>query len=283
MTGKDGRHGPGQRTGATVAITSLVNERIKAIRALEMRKERKATGLFVAEGAALAITARDNGWVPDTMVAESHALHDGVARELGQWARREGADVLAVSEAVLAKLAAKDNPQSLLTVFRQRWAALPEPSAALKDDAWVVLEEVRDPGNLGTIIRTADAVGAKGVILAGSCCDPWSRECVRATMGSIFAVPVVRADVAALMPWLTAWPGDVVATHLDAREDFRAVRYKGPALILMGSEGPGLSETLAARATRRVKIPMAGRLDSFNLAVATALVLYQVRGPYLSL
>jgi len=142
---------------------------------------------------------------------------------------------------------------------------------------------VRDPGNLGTIIRTADAVGAAGVILVGTSCDPYSRECVRATMGSIFAVPLVKMTREAFLAWCRGWPGDVVGTHLNCDEDFRKASYRAPALLVMGSEGPGLSEPLVKACTRLVKIPMAGQLDSLNLAVATALMLYQIRGPHLKL
>ncbi len=266
-----------------LVITSLQNERVKAIRALEMRKERKATGLFVAEGASILMTARDNGWRPETLVALSQALGEGVAKDLARWVGQGGGDVMAVSQVVLGKLASKENPQSLLGIFRQRHAALPDPHSAGAGDVWLVLEEVRDPGNLGTIIRTVDAVGAKGVILVGNCCDPWSRECVRATMGSIFTVPIVRVERGAFLDWRQEWGGDVIATHLSASEDFRAAQYRSPVLLMMGSEGPGLSDALNAVATRRVKIPMAGRLDSLNLAVATALVLYQMRGAHLKL
>lgn len=272
-----------RRPREPLVVTSLQNDRVKAIRALDMRKERKATGLFVAEGASILMTAREHGWRPVTLIGEANALASGVAKGLGEWAAGSGADVIAVSEAVLAKLAAKDNPQSLLGVFEQRWAKPPEVASVAEGDVWLALEEVRDPGNLGTILRTVDAVGAKGVILVGQSCDPWSRECVRATMGSIFAVPMLRMERAQFAAFAGRWPGDVAATHLAAAEDFRLARYRAPVLILMGSEGPGLSDELARCATRRVKIPMAGQLDSLNLAVATALMLYQVRGPHLEL
>lgn len=272
-----------QTHGEALVVTSLQNDRVKAIRALDMRKERKETGLFVAEGASILITARDNGWRPETLVALADAVGEGAARALSRWVREAGGDVMAVSQAVLGKLASKDNPQSLLGVFRQRYATLPRVKDVGHGDVWLALEEVRDPGNLGTIIRTVDAVGAKGVILVGACCDPWSRECVRATMGSIFAVPIVKAERDAFLSWCGGWTGDVVATHLGGRDDFRKAEYRSPVLLMMGSEGPGLSEAVAAAATRRVKIPMAGRLDSLNLAVATALVLYHLRGPHLQL
>jgi TrmH family RNA methyltransferase len=142
---------------------------------------------------------------------------------------------------------------------------------------------VRDPGNLGTILRTVDAVGAAGVILIGNCCDPTSREAIRATMGSIFAVPLVRASREQFLAWRAGWPGEVVGTHLEAKEDFRKAAYTAPVLLIMGSEGPGLSESLTRSCTKLVKIPMAGKLDSLNLAVATALTLYQLRGAHLKL
>jgi TrmH family RNA methyltransferase len=261
----------------------LTNDRIKAIRALEMRKVRKETGLFVAEGTSLLITARDNGHVPETLVYQTGSAASGVTRGLVTWALKEGAEVLEVTEAVLAKLASKDNPQTTLGVFRQRFATAPDPNSSPKSATWLALEDVRDPGNLGTIIRTADAVGVAGVMLVGTCCDPYALECVRATMGSIFAVPLVKLERDAFLALAKSWPGDVIATHLDATDDFRAITYRGPELVVMGSEGPGLSDDVLSAATRRVKIPMSGALDSLNLAIATALTLYQIRGRHLKL
>ena len=186
-------------------------------------------------------------------------------------------ECLEVSPAVLEKLSAKDNPQTMLGVFRQRWAELPARADLGADDVWLALEEVRDPGNLGTIMRTADAFGAKGVVLIGNCVDPFSRECIRATMGSIFAVPAVKVTREQFLDWRARFPGEVVGTQLDAAEDVRAFKAEGPTLVLMGSEGPGLSHELAAVCSKRVKIPMAGKLDSLNLAVATAITLFEVR------
>ncbi|HEY8127448.1 MAG TPA: RNA methyltransferase [Hyphomicrobium sp.] len=267
---------------APKVITSLTNDRVKAIRALEMRKVRKETGLFVAEGTSLLVTAREHGFAPETLVYQSGTAAGGITKGLVKYALDAGAEVLEVSEAVLGKLASKDNPQALLGVFRQRFANPPDPSRA-GGETWLALEEIRDPGNLGTIIRTADAVGAAGVILVGTTCDPYAIEAIRATMGSIFAVPVVKMEQQAFLALARSWPGDVIGTHLAAREDFRKVTYNDPVLIVMGGEGPGLSPGAAASCTNLVKIPMAGDLDSLNLAIATALMLYQVRGPQLKL
>ncbi|MEO1206978.1 MAG: RNA methyltransferase [Pseudomonadota bacterium] len=263
-------------------ITSLQNGRVKAIRALDMRKTRRETGLFVAEGASVLLSARDAGWSLETLVYLADRQQDPGLQTLLGWARDSGAECLSVSATVLGKLAAKDNPQSVLGVFKQRWSALPAPPSVAADETWLVLEEVRDPGNLGTIIRTSDAVSVSGVVLVGNCCDPYSREALRATMGSVFAVPLVRADVSDFLAWRESWPGDVVGLHLHGGEDFRSATYAAPQMIVMGSEGPGLSQAVSDACSKRVKIPMSGRLDSLNLAVATALTLYQVRGPYLN-
>ena len=265
------------------SITSLTNERVKSIRALEMRKARKESGLFVAEGVSILATAAEHGIHPETLVVRAGTAASGPARALVDAALKRGTEVLDVSPAVLEKLSAKDNPQTMLGVFRQRWADLPPPMAIASGATWLALEAVRDPGNLGTIIRTADAVGAAGILLVGTCCDAYSRECVRATMGSIFAVPLVRLAHEDFAVTLASWPGDSVGTHLDARDDFRHVTYGTPTLLVMGGEGPGLSNAAATACTRLVKIPMSGRLDSLNLAVATALALYQIRGPHLGL
>ncbi len=277
------REGGRQDIPAPAIITSLQNERVKFIRALEMRKTRRETGLFVAEGASILVSARDAKRAPRMLAYQAGTASDGVARQLVSWALREKSEVLEVSEAVLGKLAAKDNPQTMLGVFPQVWSPPPQITSKAATETWIALEDVRDPGNLGTIMRTAHAVGASGVILVGTCCDPFSRECVRATMGSIFSVPLVKLDQAAFLDLMKSWPGDVVGTHLSGKEDFRHAAYRAPTLLVMGGEGPGLSRVIADTCTKLVKIPMAGNLDSLNLAIATALALYQIRGPQLVL
>ena len=121
------------------------------------------------------------------------------------------------------------------------------------------------------------------MILIGNYCDPYQREAVRATMGSLFAVPLVKVERAAFIDWARSWPGDRIGTHLDAGSDYRDGSYEGPSLLIMGREGPGMSEEVAAVCNHLVKIPMAGKLDSLNLAVATALMLYEIKRPQLKL
>lgn len=264
-------------------ITSLTNDRVKFIRSLEMRKVRRQTGLFVAEGVSILVTARDCGFVPEILVYQVGSAESGVAKGLIEAGMRAGAECLEVTAAILEKLSAKDNPQTMLGVFRNRWVDAPSPGDVAAGDLWLALEEIRDPGNLGTIIRTMDGFGGRGVILVGACVDPFSREAIRATMGSVFAVPLVAMTADAFLAWRKGWPGEVIGTHLAASEDIRQVELTGPALVVMGSEGPGLTEALAAGCTRRVKIPMSGGLDSLNLSIATAITVFELRKQYLKI
>jgi TrmH family RNA methyltransferase len=147
----------------------------------------------------------------------------------------------------------------------------------------VALESIRDPGNLGTIVRTADAVGAAGVILVGETVDPFSPEAVRATMGSIFAVPLARTSKPEFTGLAAGWRGTIVGTHLAATADYRAVDYTPPVLLVMGGEQAGLTPEAAKLCRTLVKIPMTGRADSLNLAVATAVMLFEIRRGALTL
>lgn len=252
-------------------VTSMQNPTLKSLRALDQRKTRKESGLFLCEGLKVIATAQECGWMPKTVVFEEGEAERGIARQLVDWALSKNADVLSVPYDVMERLSSRDNPQPMMATFEQRWRDKPHT-----DGLWIALEEVRDPGNLGTIIRTADAAGAKGIILVGTCCDPYSIESVRATMGSIFALPIAKMEKPQFIEWLKEWPGNVIATHLKASDDYRRDYSGNSNLLLMGSEGPGLSEELTRLATMRVKIPMKGKADSLNLSVATALMVYEI-------
>ncbi len=253
-------------------ITSLTNPLVKLARGLHLRKDREASGLFLAEGLKIVTEAVDLGHAPRVLLHGPGSAHP-VLRRVVRATLDAGGEVVEVSREVLGKIARRDNPQAVLGVFAQMYAPIQalDPSRAR---CWVALQAVRDPGNLGTIVRTADAAGCGGVILVGDCCDPFSVEAVRATMGSIFATPLYRLDVEAFLAWRRGWPGSVVGTLLRADTDYRAADYRAPTLILMGNEQAGLPPELAAACDVAVKIPMRGRADSLNLSVATAIMIY---------
>ena len=256
------------------AITSLTNPSIKALRGLHERKHRRQSGMFLAEGTRIVTEAMELGWQPQSLVFLSGREDDPNLAPLIQKARESDSDIIAVNEAVLAKVSRKDNPQMVLASFSEKWidggAAMAEASGC-----WIALDRVRDPGNLGTIIRTADAVGAAGVILVGECCDAWSVETVRASMGAIFNVGIARLSEDGFLAARRSWPGRVVATALPASVDYREADWTGPLLLLMGNEQAGLPPRLMECADQLVGMPMLGRSDSLNLAVATGVCLYE--------
>lgn len=256
-------------------ITSHQNPTIKEFKALENRKKRKESGLFFAEGLKVLGTAMECDWSPEHYIFEEGEASSGIAYDLVEWALQSQALVMEVPYDVMGKLSTRDNPQPAMASFTQKWVDIKDVTQGL----WVMLEEIRDPGNLGTIIRTVDAVGAQGIILVGNTCDPYAIETVRATMGSVFAVPLVKLNNEEAIEFISKqWQGEVIATHLKANDDFRRdYDPNGHYVLMMGSEGPGLSKELVRLASGTIKIPMRGHADSLNLAVATALVLYEIK------
>ncbi|MGA2952891.1 MAG: RNA methyltransferase [Caulobacteraceae bacterium] len=248
-------------------VTSLANDTVKQVRALHLRKAREESGLFLAEGLKIVTEAVDLGFAPAIlMFAGKSAGHSALER-----AAARAREVIEVTPAILEKISRRENPQTVLGVFEQRFTPLVEMP---REGVLVALEQVRDPGNLGTIIRTCDAAGVGGLILIGETCDPYSVEAVRATMGSIFAVKIARATADEFLAWRAGWPGSVVGTLLTATTDFRAADYRRPSLLLLGNEQAGLTAELAAACDVSVKIPMRGRADSLNLSVAAGVMIY---------
>ncbi len=268
------------RPAETRVVTSPANPEIKRIRGLALRKKRAEEQRFVAEGLRHVMEAIEAGWPVETLVYQAEVAGRPKVAQAIRATRAAGGLCLEVSEAVLAKMTRRDNPQAVVAVLAQRWQALETlPPGRL----WIALETVRDPGNLGTILRTADAVAADGVILIGETCDPYSPEAVRASMGSIVRVPLARATPRDFLAWRRRWPGLVVGTHLSGDADYRALAYPPPVLLVMGNEQAGLTDEMAAACDRLVKIPMAGGADSLNLSVATAVMLFEIARPWLSL
>jgi len=263
--------------GRVKEVTSLSNPLVKDIKALALKKFRERENAFLAEGLKLVLDALEAGWTIRFFIFAKSGRGNAAVEKAAARTVAAGGTVLEVSEKVLASITRRDNPQMVAGVFEQRFRPLKDIRPA-QGEVYVALDRVRDPGNLGTIIRTADAVGAKGVILVGDCTDPFSIETVRATMGSLFAVPLSRADEASFLAWRREFGGLVVGTHLKGSVDYRTVDYANkPVLLMMGNEQQGLPESLAAACDRLVRIPQAGQADSLNLAVATGVMLYEIR------
>lgn len=256
-------------------VTSFSNETIKRVRALEQKKYRKIESRFMAEGMRIVAEAIDAGHMPDTLIfAEDMAGHDLLMR-LVTACEAAGGDAIEVPQGILHKITGKDNPQALVGVFPIREARLQDLDRNASF-VWTVCQSLKDPGNLGTILRTNDAVGAGGLILLDQSCDPYSVEAVRASMGALFTQPVVQTSGEDFFAWLRAGPGMLVGTSLNTAQDYQDVRYAAPTFVLMGNEQHGLPAEYEARCDALVKIPMQGSADSLNVAVSCGVMLYAV-------
>jgi TrmH family RNA methyltransferase len=259
-------------------ITSAANPLIKLVRALERRKERDEKRLFVVEGLDYARKAQAKGFIPTVLLIDRDRTTSPDLAETLNWAVGEGTRIAIIPPTLMARISGLNNPQTLLLVCRQRWTAA--DAFPLTDQVILALEGIRDPGNLGTIMRTAEAASVNRLFLVGDVCDPYSPEAVRASAGSIFAMQISALSEAGFVKYAKAWPGDIVGTHLSATADFRQT-YMRPVLVLMGSESHGLSPQLTSACSKLVRIPMAEGVTSLNVATATALMLYQLQLPLL--
>jgi TrmH family RNA methyltransferase len=257
-------------------ITSFSNETVKRLRALRDKKARKAEGLFLAEGLRILAEARDSGRLPEIIAYSAAGGVHPLAAEIIAAAEAKGADVIETTPDILSKMSGKDNPQAILGAYRQ-----PDTSIAAIDRGasplWIVAQALRDPGNIGTILRTGDATGAGGLILIDDSADPYSVEAVRASMGAIFTQQVASARWEEFIPWLRSGPGQLVGTSLKTTHDYLDPEYEQPCFLLVGNESQGLPESYEAECDLLVKIPMMGRADSLNAAIAVAVMAFQVR------
>ena len=255
-------------------ITSAGNPLIKQLRSLERKKGRNETGLFLAEGARLIEQALAQDWQVETLiVSNSGAARDHI-QALAARAMDKGARLIQVPDRLASSIARKDNPQAVIAAIKQRDLTLRDNFGA-DPGLWIGLYECRDPGNLGTILRTADCAGAAGVILIENCCDPFSVEAVRASMGSLFDVRLARADFESFNAWRQNAGLNMVAASVNGDTAHVGIDFKPPSLILMGNEQAGLPSDIEAACDSLCLIPMRGGADSLNLAQATAVMLYE--------
>jgi TrmH family RNA methyltransferase len=260
------------KPGEVRKVTSAANEAVKALRALHMKKYRQESGLYLAEGARTIIEALELQQKPVAVAYLASSKDEAPIARIRKAVQATKGLCLEVNTEVLNKISARDNPQTVLGVFRSQVYKLKDIDPLKL--RLLALEDVRDPGNLGTILRTCDGFGVETVILVGNCTDPFGLEAVRASMGSLFSVRLVPCTREEFARWLSSYKGEVIGTALDGAKDIRDAKWKAPHLLLMGNEQKGLSNELKKHCTQLVKIPMSGRADSFNLAVATGIALY---------
>ena len=260
---------------ATALITSTSNPRIKQIRALARHGERQATALCVVEGIFHTGEALAAGAV-DYLVYAPDLLASDFGRGLVAQADAKEIPVYRASAEVMRAVSSRDNPQGLLAVARQRRTQLDELSA--EKHPWLVaVIAPQDPGNVGTILRTIDAAGASGLLLLDGGVDPYHSAAIRASMATIFHLPVASASFEAFVSWARAGHYRVYGTSAHGQVSYREMAtYKPPLVLLMGSEREGLTTTQADICDELIRLPMHGRASSLNLAVATGIFIYGV-------
>ncbi len=259
----------------TNIISDLDDPRIKRLHNLQLRKKRDRAGVFFADGYRFVALSLQTKIAPELVVFSPDLLSNQIGWKLLKKMEQKNIPCLHVSGEVYQHLSLAAAPQGLGAVVPQQWKSLEEVQPA-QSACWVACETVQSPGNLGTILRTADAVGAQGLIVLSDETDPYDPGAVRATMGSLFALQLVRATPAELMRWKHRHQCQLVGTSPAATLDYRSARYQAPLVLLMGWERQGLTPEQQARCDLMVRIPMVGSADSLNLAVATGVMLYEI-------
>jgi len=260
-------------------VTAFSNTTVKRLRSLRDKKARRSEGLFLAEGLRIIAEARDSGRLPEIIAFSAEGARHPLAAEIIAATEAAGGEAIETSPDILAKMSGKDNPQMLLGAYRQPDTSLDRIDRS-DSPLWIVAQALRDPGNIGTILRTGDAVGAGGLILVDDCADAFSVEAVRASMGAVFTQAVATARWGEFTHWLRSGDGQLAGTSLKATQDYLEAEYRQPCFLLIGNEQQGLPAEYEAECDLLVKIPMAGRADSLNAAVATAVMAFAIRASW---
>ena len=260
-------------------VTAFSNSTVKLLRSLRDKKARRTEGLFLAEGLRILTEARDSGRLPEIVAFSAEGAKHPLAAEIIAATEAAGGDAIETTPDILSKMSGKDNPQMLLGAYRQPETAIDRIERG-RAPLWIVAQALRDPGNIGTILRTGDAVGAGGLILIDDCADPYSVEAVRASMGAIFTQDVAAARWPEFVSWLRSGDGQLAGTSLKATHDYLEAGYQAPCFLLIGNEQQGLPADYESECDLLVKIPMAGRADSLNAAMAAAVMAFAIKASW---
>lgn len=255
-------------------ISSTSNPSIKFIRKLREKKFREEQQLFFIEGVRIVGEAIARGWQINEIIISPQLINGDFATELSNTAAKHSKKITFVDQKVFKSISSKDGPKGLAAIVCQRWHSL----ETVNEDkgVWVAVDRIQDPGNLGTILRTIDAVQARGLILIDECTDPYDFSAVRSSMGALFSCKLIKSTQSEFSTFVKTYNNHVTGTSDSSEIDYREINYPGNLILLMGSERQGLSESLIKVCNEVVRIPMQGNSDSLNLAVATAVCLYQV-------
>ncbi len=248
----------------------LTTERLSALRQRVTREEQRVA---LVEGTRFVIRALEAGREILGVGMVPGYSSSTAGRKLSRELARRGVPRRVLSPADFRAISLADEPQGIAAVVRQSWSQLPL-GAKRSRDLWVAVEHVRSPGNLGSVLRTAEAAGARGAIFLGPDADPHDPRCLRGSMGSIFGLELVRASHQDVARWGRRARARIVGTSARADRDYRNLSYRGPLVLMLGCERGGMSLEQEALCDKVVRIPLRGNVDSLNIAVAAGVMLY---------
>jgi len=255
-------------------ISSFSNPKIKFIKKLRNKKYRDESNLFYIEGPRIISEAFSNNWSFNQVFYSEALIKDDFTRDLLNTLQNENFDCIEVDKQVFESFSVKDGPKGIAAVVEQN--AFQMQQVLTNPGLWVALDRVQDPGNLGSIFRTLDAVGGKGIILIDHCTDPYDISSVRGSMGSLFSLQIIRISSEAFTEFTIENKPIIIGTSDKATIDYQSITYQLDMILLMGSEREGLSQDLTNLCDKLISIPMVGKNDSLNLAVATSICLYEI-------
>lgn len=258
---------------AGMEITSVSNPRVKSWASLSEKKGRDKLGMFIVEGPHLVVGALNQAViVPECVVYDRGK---GIPEEVvAAAAERPGIEWIAVSPEIMAKCTDTVQPQGIFAVL-PKFTQLADRLLEATNSLVIVADGVQDPGNLGTIIRSADAVGATGVVLGRGCADLYNPKTVRSTMGSLFHLPIVETDLGEVLSAARERGVQLVSAALDAAASCYDMDYRASSWFIVGNEARGVSPEAEQYVTHRVRIPMRGGAESLNVAMASTILLYE--------
>ncbi|KAF1291951.1 TrmH family RNA methyltransferase [Candidatus Enterococcus leclercqii] len=253
-------------------IQAVKNPLIKELRKLHQKKHRQEQGRFLLEGFHLVEEAAENQAAIQMILVNQRGL-----QEWQEWLQRyETLEQYLVSDEVMDSLSDLPTPQGIIAVVSQA-----QPIADIKKGRWLLLDRVQDPGNVGTMVRTADAAGFSGVILGAGCADPFSTKVLRSMQGSNFHLPILNGALETIIPELKAAGMTVYGTELnEAARPFQTVENEENVALLMGNEGQGVARNLLEMTDLNLYIPIYGKAESLNVGVAAGILMYHFSGNF---
>ena len=254
-------------------ITSPANSKLKFIRKLQDRRTRDENNVFYIEGIRIVGEALNCHWTIKEVYYSPELMEVGFATQLIQSIQNQKIKIYELGKEVFKSISIKDGPKGISAIVEKQHFPIEN---ILNGGIWIALDRIQDPGNLGTILRTADAIGAAGVLLIDNCTDPYDLGAIRSSMGAIFSLEIIKSTSSEIINLINRNDILTIGTSDSAQLDYRDCKYSDNMILLMGSEREGLSQPLVKICSNIVKIPMVGKSDSLNLAVATGICLYEI-------